>query len=101
MNRIFRVQLLLILSATFWLALCSAQAVNQKSAEFDRLRNKVDQMDDRDRAFAISIESRLVKLETNLESLSKLIWGVIGAVSLQIIETAWGIVMNWRRSKDT
>lgn len=91
-----RTQLTLVTAAMVWLAISSLQ-VRQPEArgtEFDRLRDKVERIEQGSTTSAVNLEARLVRLETNLDNVSKLLYGIGGAVSLQIIETAVGLFLK-------
>jgi hypothetical protein len=91
-----RIRICLIVLAVFWLGAFSARALSQERNELNRLRDRFEQWDSKQQQIAIGLERRLVKLETNLDNLSRLLWGLCGAVALQLVETGWGLVMHAR-----
>jgi hypothetical protein len=91
-----KIRFCLILLAVLWLGACSVRAMSQEKDELNRLRDRFEQWDSKQQQIAIGLESRLVKLETNLDNLSRLLWGLCGAVALQLVETGWGLVMHTR-----
>jgi len=91
-----RIRICLIVLAVLWLGTFSVRALSQQKDELNRLRDRFEQWDSKQQAIALNLESRLVKLETNLDNLSRLLWGLCGAVALQLVETGWGLLIHAR-----
>ena len=91
---IFRIVLLGL--AFSWLAYCSVSAA-QRLDEWNRLRTDVQGLNEKQQAFELKIEPRLVRLETNLEMISRLVWGVVVAVGGQLLQAGIAMFIAARR----
>jgi hypothetical protein len=94
-----RIRICLIVLAAIWLGTFSARVLSQEKNELNRLRDKFEQWDSKQLELSVNLERRLVRVETNLDNLSRLLWGLCGAVALQLVETGWGLVMHSQRNK--
>lgn len=91
-----KIRICLILLAVLWLGGFSIRAASQDKEELNRLRDRFEVWDSKQGQLAVALESRLVRLETNLDNLSRILYGISGAVAFQLIETAWGLIMAAR-----
>ena len=94
---IFRIGLLVLAIGfqAFWLV----EAAPFNRDDYVRLRDQVQQIDQKQQALALAIETRLVRVETILDAISKAVWGIGIATVLQLIQAVTGLVFGARRNR--
>lgn len=80
-----------------WLTLCSVSAA-QRLDEWNRLRTQVEDLNKKQQAFEMDIQTRLVRVETTLDANSRVVWGIGAAVGLHLLQALAGLVLAARRS---
>lgn len=96
MSSIVITRIFLLMIAIVWLTFWSAQAGAQRLDEWQRMRTQIDDLDKRQQEFAIDIQTRMVKVETNLETISKVVWGIAAAVGLHLVQALAGLLLTNR-----
>lgn len=97
MSSLSIVRLSLLVIALAWQGICLVQAKVQSKEDWNRLRGQVEQLDSKQQAFVMQIETRLVRVETNLATISWAIQGIAAAVGLHLIQAIAGLVIGASR----
>jgi len=100
-KRVLVVQRALLAIAGVWLLVFCVAAAGQAPTRGDveQLGRRIDKIDDGAQALRVELEKRLTRLETLIETTQTILYGVAGALALQLVETFWGLVAARRKTE--
>jgi hypothetical protein len=102
-----KIRIALIVIGILWLGVFSGLSVRgmqktkheiqQDRDEINRLRDRFDDWGNKHTQLVVGIEGRLVRLETSLASLEKLLWGIGGAIGVQLVQSVMSLIATHRK----
>lgn len=88
------------ITAGFWLCGIVLHPLAQPP-DGDRVQRQIDRMTTQQQAASIQLENRLTKLETKMDGIERLLWGVTGAMVALAVGNLWSLLVGRKKAVGT